>query len=1143
MSLTIFRATRSHHKLFVLLFCCLAISPLRAVETGAPSANASHLNNIGVALMNQQLTEKALAKFDAAHAADPKAAVPELNRGIALLYLQRLPEAEDALKTAAAIDPNNARAWYAMGLVHLNAGNPKLAIEDMEHVVKIDPSDADAHYFMGSFYLSLTDYAHAKEQYEAALQLNPVHASAQFGLARALQRMGNVDASRDHLKRFQELTQNKISSPLSAAYGEQGHYATVEDMLAPPATPAPMIPITLRETTLAEPSGPATAGDARGACMLDAGGRKLILLGSGSHAIRVYESDGSGKFTEVAPDKTGLTASGDAVACAVGDYDSDGQPDLAVAFRDRVVLYRNLGSGKFEDTTKAAGIQSLNRPAGVLFLDFDHDGDVDLYVTGSATYGAAGGPSVLWRNNGNSTFTEWTGPTGLAGTKSTAGATLSDINNDRAIDLVVTGTEDAPTVYLNQREGKFKTLPLYADTSLSPTRGAAVFDFDKDGWMDVAVAHAGAPGITLWRNVNGKSFERVPLPLKDATAAWGLTPIDIDNDGWIDLAAIVQTPTGTGLRIFRNRGPAGFEDVSEAIGATKLTLKDPRALIAADVDGDDAADLIVTQADGSAVLLKNVGGNKNHALRIALTGLADNKTAIGTKIEVFANGQVQKFEATGGAGYLSQGTTEILAGLGQTEQVDVVRMLWPTGVPQDEIDISAVKPLELKELDRRGSSCPVLFAWDGTKYQFVSDVIGAAVVGHWVSPTATNQADPDEWIKVDGSLLKARNGYLSLRFGEPMEEINFIDQLRLVAVDHPESTEVYPDERFLSETPFASGTTVVASPMTRPLAGAWDDHGRDVREELAQRDHQYVHDFTNLSYAGYANMHSLTLDLGEWSPKNSLRLFMHGFIEYFSASSMYAAWQAGLEPVPPYVEAQMPDGSWKRVIDDMGFPAGLPRTIVVDLTGKLPAGATKIRITTNLQIYWDQVLVDNGPESAVQARQTELPLGMAHLAFRGYPQQIDGATPGDLHYDYEKISETGPFQWQRGPYTHYGNVTPLLTKPDNQYVIFGSGEEIDAEFSTAALPALPAHWKRDYFFYANGFVKDMDFYEALPFTVAQMPFHQESTYPYPESEHYPENADTLKYLLDWDERFESGDRTQRFQFNYEPAHSQPITQP
>ncbi len=1128
------------------LLCCASALFTFAAELPASKADAPRLNNIGVALMNQQLTEKALAKFEAAHAADPLAVVPLANEGIAFLYLQKLPEAEEALKQAAAIDPNNARAWYALGLSHLNAGNPRQAIEDLQHVVKIDPEDADAHYFMGSFYLSLNDYAHAKEEYENALKLNPIHASAQFGLARALQRTGDVDASREHLKRFQELTQNKISSPLSAAYGEQGHYATVADMIAPPVVAGPMIPVRLEAEPIAGAStGAPTAAGGSGACLLSMkglGDKELVLLGSGDRAIRVYEIGAGGKSTEVPAQQTGLNASGQALACAVGDYDSDGLPDLAVAFSDRVQLFHNLGNGKFEDTTKAVGIQQLNHPADVLFLDFDHDGDVDLFVTGSAANGGAG-PSVLWRNNGNSTFTEWTEPTGLAGKANTAGATLSDVNNDRAIDLVVAGADSAPTIYFNQREGKFKPAPLYSGEGLSATRGVAVFDFNKDGRMDIAVAHAGAPGISLWRNVDGKSFERVSLPLKDATSAWGLTPIDIDNDGWIDLAAIVQTPAGTGLRVFRNLGPAGFEDVSEQLGATKLKLENPRALIAADVDGDGAADLIVTEADGSAQVLKNVGGSKNHSLRVALTGLADNKTAIGTKVEVFSNGQVQKFEVTGGAGYLSQGSIDLIAGLGQSGEADVVRMLWPTGVPQDEIDVSAVKPLELKELDRRGSSCPVLFAWDGTKYQFISDVIGAAVVGHWVSPTATNAADPDEWIKVDGSQLKARNGYLSLRFGEPMEEINFVDQLRLVAIDHPENTEVYPDERFLSEPPFASGQPVVASPQTRPLAGAWDDRGHDVLALLAKRDHQYVRNFTNLSYTGYANMHTLTLDLGKWSPDNPLRLFLHGFIEYFSASSMYAAWQAGLQPIPPFVEAQMPDGSWKRVIDDMGFPAGLPRTIVVDLTHTLPVGATRIRITTNLQIYWDQALLDNGPESGAQIRQTELPLGMAHLAFRGYPQQLDGSTPGDLTYRYDKISETGPFQWQRGPYTHYGNVTPLLEKPDNEYVIFGSGEEIDAEFSAAALPSLPAHWKRDYFFYANGFVKDMDFYEASPFTVAQLPFHQESAYPYPANEHYPENRDTLKYLLNWDERFESGDRTQRFQFNYEPAASQPITQP
>ena len=189
------------------------------------------------------------------------------------------------------------------------------------------------------------------------------------------------------------------------------------------------------------------------------------------------------------------------------------------------------------------------------------------------------------------------------------------------------------------------------------------------------------------------------------------------------------------------------------------------------------------------------------------------------------------------------------------------------------------------------------------------------------------------------------------------------------------------------------------------------------------------------------------------------------------------------------------------------------------------------------------MLVDNGAEAPSSVRQTELPLATAHLAFRGYPQQVDGETPGDLTYRYDRISQTGPFQWQRGSYTKYGSVTPLLHKLDNEYVIFGSGEEIDAEFSNASLPPLPAHWKRDYFFYANGFVKDMDFYEALPFTVAQMPFHQMSRYPYPASEHYPDDLKSLKYLLQWNDRFESGIRTQRYQFDYQPSELQPISQP
>jgi hypothetical protein len=781
----------------------------------------------------------------------------------------------------------------------------------------------------------------------------------------------------------------------------------------------------------------------------------------------------------------------------------------------------------------------MNWPTGITFVDYDHDGDLDLLLSGSEKW-PEGNSNVLWRNNGNKTFTEWTSPTGLGEIGSTSAVILTDFNNDRAVDLVTAREGDfAPTIFVNPREGKYPRQPLYENAKLPATVGITVLDYNKDGWMDIAVTHDGAPGLTLWRNVEGENhigrrFERVELPLKDTLRGWGLTPIDIDNDGWIDLAAIVETKAGPCVKVFRNRGDGSFEDVSVALGLDKVKLTAPRGLIA--VDDNGAADLIVTQVNAPPVLLRNVGGNKNHSVRLDLTGFADNKTAIGAKVEVFANGHWQKWELAGASGYQTQGPPQILVGLGDAEGIDLLRILWPTGVLQDEIDLPRQPVIAMKEVDRRGSSCPVLFAWDGHKYKLVTDVIGAAVVGHWFTPTRRNTPNPGEWIKVDGAQLAPVNGKLSLRFMEPMEEVNYIDQLRLVAVDHLENVEVNPDERFLDDPPFASGR-VVASAGARLPVGAWDGEGRDVLDQLSRRDHQFASGFTPLPYDGFANLHALTLDLGDVKQGAPLRLLMTGYVNYFSATSLYAAWQAGVKPISPYAEAQMPDGSWQRIADDVGFPAGLERTIVVDLSAKLPAGARRIRLVTNLEIYWDQVLIDQS--TGAEARTAELPLALATLHFRGYPKQMEGASPGDLDYDYDRVSLTGPFQHQRGSYTRMGDVTELLTSIDDRYVIFGSGEEIAVEFDTTKLPALAPHWKRDYFFYANGFVKDMDWWDASPFTVAQLPFHAMSAYPYPDSEEYPQDAQSLEYQLNWNDRFDSGEPVRSYRFDFRMMPSTP----
>ena len=1124
-----------------LALLILLAATARCVAQARFDAEAVRLNNRGVAQMGQQFTDRAAQSFADAFKKDPKLVQAEVNEGIALLTLQKLDDAKKALRTALALDENSAQAWYNLGLAQHADSELDDALVSFQHAAKIDPHDADSLYFEGVCYQESKQYDKAIDAFEQALKVQPLHASAEFGLARALQRSGHVGEAGDHFKIFQHLASTKISTPIGLAYGEQGHYSTAATVEEPGAKPRVMIPVKLVAQPLLSQLTFSTTG---GACMMDVTGTgrmDMVLMQSGEQAIRVVHDKGDGSFEELDAAAARLKASGHAVACAVGDYDGDGLNDLAVALDDQVRLYRNLGHGQFKDVTADAGLAPRNHPSGITFVDYDHDGDLDLLLTGAGLK-AGDAPNVLWRNNGNGTFTEWTAPTGLGGSGTTAAAILTDFNNDHAVDLAVTGDQPSPVLYVNPREGKYPTQPLYSDTSLPATTGIAVLDFDKDGWMDIAVTHAGAPGLTLWRNVvapDGVSrrFERVSLPLEGALRGWGLTSIDIDNDGWIDLAAIVETKAGPEVRVFRNRGDGSFEDVSQALGLDGLTLNEPRGLIAADVDNDGAADLIVTQVNGPPVLLRNVGANKNHFARLDLTGFADNKTALGVKVEVFANGLWQKWELAGASGYQTQAAPQILVGLGDAEGIDLLRILWPTGVLQDEIDLPHTQVIAMKEADRRGSSCPVLFVWDGHKYKFVTDMIGAAVVGHWFTPQRTNIPKPGEWVKVNGAQVATVNGEVSVRFMEPMEEVNYIDQLRLVAVDHPDDVEVNPDERFLDDPPFASGK-VVASANTRLPAGAWDGNGRDVLDIVSHRDHKFASGFTALPpFDGFANLHALTLDLGDVKPNAPLRLLMTGYVDYFSATSLYAAWQAHMKEIPLYVEAQLPDGTWQRTLGDAGFPAGLERTIVIDLTGKLPAGTRRIRLMSNLQLYWDQVLIDQSTNAA--ARTTEAPLSFATLHFRGYPKQIEGASDGDLDYDYDVVSLTGPFQHERGSYTRKGDVTELVKGIDNRFAIFGSGEEIAAEFDTTKLPALPAHWKRDYFFYANGYVKDMDWWDASPFTVAQMPFHGMSRYPYPSTEKFPDDAGSLNYQLNWNDRFESGNQVHSYRFDYKVRPSMP----
>src|SRR5271156_6497 len=473
-----------------------------------PRAEVIRENNFGVSLMNRQQFEKALGKFQRACILDPQTDIGCLNTGIAFLNLQRFDEARAILQKSAQRDPRNPWAWFNLGLMEKAGGDADAAIADFQKVPALDPYDADTQYFLGLIYSQQQQYDKAIASFQRALALNPFQVSAEFGMAQALQRSGKTPEAKIHFDRFQHMTSQKLGKPVSFNYGEQGRYSRAE-VTHPAPEPVPQampvhfvnvtqaagLPFAAARVATTQLHGgadttPSAAGSATlngrksrtakpaaqspastlaqflgsGACIIDynGDGKPDIFLvdadGRGNSAL--YKNIGAGKFVNVSREAP-LDIHGQGLACAVGDYDNDGKPDLAITMNGRVILFHNEGNGTFKDVTKEAGIDTQAQAGaialGLTFIDFDHDGDLDLYVTRFNDFPLAkpAGPfefptdapapgNVLWRNNGNGTFTNWTTETALTGTAPSVGALASDINNDRAIDFVVTGWQKSP---------------------------------------------------------------------------------------------------------------------------------------------------------------------------------------------------------------------------------------------------------------------------------------------------------------------------------------------------------------------------------------------------------------------------------------------------------------------------------------------------------------------------------------------------------------------------------------------------------------------------------------------------------------------------------------------------------------------------
>lgn len=1074
-----------------ILAAALALLAGAQSRPGIPE-DAYRANNLGVAYLEQYDYPAAVTHLRQALQISPDLGIARLNLAIALFYSGELDAARREADAARGALPGRPHPHYVLGLVAREADRQADALDHFQQVRKLDAADVGASVNIGQIQLQEGRYSEAREAFALAAKAEPYNVTAAYGLATALIRSGAREEGASAMQRFQRLRDSEYATTYSRNYLEQGRYA--EAIASTGAEPelvderTPDVAFRADSTAVASAlrsTGAVTLGD------LDKDGDLDLLVGH-SAGLRVLRNDG-GRFSDV----TATSGLDKVIAHSAlpGDYDNDGLPDLCILFDGGISLFRQRPLGRF---TRVAA-EGLQYPAAATvagWLDVDHDGDLDLYAGGNAS----DAPSRLFRNNGNGTFSDITAGAKLTFTGRIAAAVATDYDNRRDIDLLIGPADGAPLLFRNLRDGTFGEVAGSVGLDVPGAAGAiASGDVNKDAFTDFFFASAKETSLALSDGRGGFVRSRATDHVRGARAAQFL---DYDNDGLLDLVA--ATPQG--IAVVRNLGARWVDVTARAAGgANTATDTGMFSMATGDLDGDGDVDLVT--GGERLTVWRNEGGKDHRSLRVQLAARVSNRSAVGAKVEIRAGSLLQKLETY--ASSPAPAPAHLVFGLGRRSGVDVVRVLWPAGILQAEMPArpgaagGGAPAMTIEELDRKPSSCPYLYTWNGERFEFLTDFLGGGEMGYWLAPGLRNSPDSDEYIRIDGTKLAARDGRYELRITNELEEALFLDRTQLLVIDHPADVEVHPAEGMAATPrPF---TLYYAAGATSPLA-ATDDRGQDVLDRIVAADRQYVDQFPLHRIRGYAAPHALTLTL---PPGERRVLLLTGWTDYAFSGDNVAAHQAGLKLMPPALEVNE-NGRWRTAVANIGFPVGRPQTVVVDLSA-IPSNIREVRIATSMRIYWDRVQVAQlrDPEGAPPTRLEPL---SADLRWRGFSAEVtpDGREP--YGYDYDRVSPVSPWKLLPGRYTREGDVQPLLTRIDDMFVVARPGDEIALSFDARALPALRGGWRRTFLLYADGFSKEMDLNSSSPDQLAPLPFHGMSGYPYRPDEAYPSTDAHREYL-------------------------------
>jgi VCBS repeat protein len=940
-----------------------------------------------------------------------------------------------------------------------------------------------------------------------------------FRLASSLQRQGKSDEAKPFFAEFNELDERGVKNPGTPAHqpGTLGEIRPhTQGLFVPDAPVAPAGSFEAR--VLAGPGARGVhvvqttyAGSKDVSTSLGAAPEELYGLAPAPARI-VHGPAGIGLAPALGAERSLLAADvlalipfdrknvgaskGTDVKKKLGDQDLDSLYVVAAGSGVELRMLENVDDRWSDGTAALASLPPLAGPGSLLDVDYDHDGDVDLLVT------TLDGPRVL-RNDGLDGTGAFADASAEAGLPAGSFRALSeDLDRDNDVDLLLVERASGAVRFLsNERGGRFTEKPAGLPAGLRGDWIVAA-DFDGDAWVDLA-AFGSELVLQLRTPTGGWRAEPRRFALADAPTGEPRA-LDLDLDGTNDLVWPCAAAPAAGVLApgFANGG------LAVRLGAA---FDAPRAgsaeLAVADLDGDRDQDLLRLDETG---LVAHLAAGAGRGLALALQGHKDFARGLGAVVEARSGLLYRRF--------YHRGAPELFGFGGRP--IDALRVSWPNGVVQTNFGLAPGSAVLVAQRLGQLGSCPFLYTWNGTTYEFVSDVLGITPLGLPMAPGMLVPPDHDEYVLVKGEQLVPKDGFLEMHFTEELREVTYLDRIRLDVVDHPLGTEVFPNERF-SFPPFPEAHTHTVHDPLVPLS-AVDQDGKDWKQELARDDRGFAIPFEALNgpYRGLATPYTLELafDPEKVRTASKLRLFLNGWFYWTDASvNMAVARHPDLEFVPPILSVPDGNGGWKE-LGPIGFPAGKLKTMAVDVSELLNRADPRIRLFSTLRLYWDSIRLATDADDAPLVT-TALEPASASLWQRGFSRSFPLLGAHDCEWFEWDALEPEP-RWNQHPglYTRLGDTLPLVGAIDDRFVVMGAGDALTVRFDAKQLPPLPDGWRRDYLVFLDGWAKDRDPNTLEALYVEPLPFHGMSGFPYGPDERYPDDEAHRAYRREWNTR-------------------------